>query len=183
MMLTLSWLWISWILSSMPGSSRLLDMIKSELSRIIKSNMAKLFISLCYTVKVDIDYSEELHAAHNSIPLAPHQMSVTEKNLSPYALECTHIIKGKKVRESTKLTWTFLLPQCYIVHAANLTLYLKLGMKLVCLHIMVAFQQFMFLETYIDFCTIKCTERKTKFHKWLFKAFSNSNVGQLIEQI
>ena len=38
-----------------------------------------------YILEVDLDYPEDLHESHNSFPLAPEQLTITEKMLSPYA--------------------------------------------------------------------------------------------------
>lgn len=38
-----------------------------------------------YILMVDLFYPEELHAAHNSFPLAPEQLEISEEMLSPYA--------------------------------------------------------------------------------------------------
>jgi hypothetical protein len=64
----------------------------------------------------------------------------------------------------------------------TLLIYLQLGMKLMHVHHIVTFKQSMYICTYINFCTTKCAESKTEFHKWLFKAFSTSNFGKFIEQ-
>ena len=38
-----------------------------------------------YILEVDLFYPEHLHEAHNSFPLAPEQLVITEAILSPYA--------------------------------------------------------------------------------------------------
>lgn len=38
-----------------------------------------------FILEVDLDYPEELHLAHASLPLAPHLMTITEENLSPFS--------------------------------------------------------------------------------------------------
>jgi uncharacterized protein YeeX (DUF496 family) len=135
-----------------------------------------------YILEVDLDYPPELHLLHNSLPLAPHRMHITEEHLSPYALECLLRIKGKVKHESHKLVTTFLPRRNYVVHAANLALYLQLGMKLVNIHRVLTFTQSDFLKKYIDFCTRKRAESTSESRKQLFKNFSNSNFGKFIEQ-
>ena len=43
-----------------------------------------------YILEVDLEYPKHLHESHNSFPLAPEHLTITEAMLSPYA-------KGKKV--------------------------------------------------------------------------------------
>jgi hypothetical protein len=38
-----------------------------------------------YILEVDLDYGEEKHEDHNSFPLAPERMQITDEMLSPYA--------------------------------------------------------------------------------------------------
>ncbi len=42
-----------------------------------------------YILEVDLYYPKNLHETHNSFPLAPEQLEINERMLSPYA-------KGKK---------------------------------------------------------------------------------------
>ena len=83
-----------------------------------------------FILEVDLDYPEELHLAHNSFPLAPHNMIITDRDLSDYSLKCYQAIYKKSRYVSKKLTATFLPRRRYLVHGLNLLLYLKLGMKL-----------------------------------------------------
>ena len=136
-----------------------------------------------YILSVDLDYPEPLHLAHNSLPLAPHRMVITENDLSPFAKKCLSELKGGAVKhKSEKLVSSFLPRREYVVHSANLSLYLSLGLKLRKIHKVLSYTQSTFLQTYISYCTSKRASSHSEFRKRLFKAFSNSNFGKFIEQ-
>jgi hypothetical protein len=134
-----------------------------------------------YILEVDLEYPPHLHLAHNSLPLAPHKMDITEDTISPFSRECLQQTRGKTVHQSSKLVSTFLPRVKYAVHAANLALYLQLGMKLVKVHRVLSFEQSNFLGKYIDSCTRRRAEAKTAFRKNIHKSFSNCNYGKFIE--
>ena len=134
-----------------------------------------------YILEVDLIYPQHLHLTHNSLPLAPHRMDIDESHLSDYAKRCLLELRGKTKHRSRKLVSSFLPRTKYVVHAANLALYLELGMELTHIHRVMTFEQSDFLRQYIDLCTRKRSEAKTTFKKNLFKLFSNSCFGKFIE--
>jgi DNA polymerase type B, organellar and viral len=134
-----------------------------------------------YIVECDMEYPEALHADHNSLPLAPHRMDITEQDLSPFSRSCLEKLRGdgKMKHRSRKLVSSFLPRMKYVVHAANLALYLQLGMVLTHVHRVLSFRQSLFLRSYINYCTTKRAEATSDFRKRLFKDFSNSNFGKV----
>jgi hypothetical protein len=134
-----------------------------------------------YIIECDLEYPEALHFEHNSLPLAPHRMTITEADLSTYSLECLKSISGKVKHKSRKLVSSFLPRKNYVLHAANLALYIQLGMTLQNVHRVMKFRQSLFLKQYIDYCTMKRAAATSDFRKRLFKDFSNSNFGKFIE--
>jgi hypothetical protein len=132
-------------------------------------------------LEVDLEYPQKYHLQHNSLVLAPHRMAINESHLSNFAKECLLQLRGTNHHSSEKLVSTFLPRKNYVVHAANLALYLELGMILTKVHRVLSFDQSNFLQEYIAFCTCKRAEAKSDFRKRLFKLFSNSNYGKFIE--
>lgn len=99
--------------------------------------------------------------------------------------DCHETLNGADETEryrSQKLGTTFNDRVRYVVHYENLKTYLKLGMKLVCVHRVLSFKQKPFLKKYIDFCTRKRIQSKTIFHKNLWNFFANANFGKFIER-
>lgn len=64
----------------------------------------------------------------------------------------------------------------------NLKTYIKLGMKLVKIHRVLAFKQSLFLKEYIDQTTNLRASAKSDFEKSLFKLMINANFGKFIER-
>ena len=129
-----------------------------------------------YFLEVDLEYPEDLHEAHNSYPLAPHELTITEEQLSPYAKECLKGVYGKRKHNATKLTATFLPRERYLVHALNLKLYLELGMKLKKIHRGIKFYQEDFIRPYIDMCTNKRKTAPTESLRNMYKVSFKSKV-------
>jgi hypothetical protein len=134
-----------------------------------------------YILEVDLFYPEDHHISHNSLPLAPHRMKISEKDISPFSKKCLQQLKATDKHNSQKLVSSFLQRKNYAVHAANLALYLELGMQLTHIHRVMTFEQSNFLQDYIKFCTRKRAQSTSEFRKRLFKLFSNSNFGKFIE--
>ena len=128
-------------------------------------------------------YPEKLHIPHNSAPLAPEQIELTENDLSPYSLECLSRLAKTKKHRSQKLTATFRDRVKYVCHGLNLKLYLELGMELVEVHRGVTFHQEPFIKPYIDMCANKRAAAKTKSDNMVMKLLSNSLYGKMIEGV
>ena len=132
-----------------------------------------------YILEVTLDYPKELHSEHSSFPLAPHHLEISEKMLSPYALNAMQVLTKKSKYKSHKLTSTFSRREKYVCHALNLKLYLEKGLKLVAIHRGISFRQTPFLKPYIDLCTGKRAASKTKSEKDLWKLLINSLYGKV----
>lgn len=134
-----------------------------------------------HVLLVDLDVPEHLHALFDSLPLCPERMTVTEGMLSPIGLSCLQQLKHVDTYKSVKLVTSLLPKTNYLIHEANLALYLQLGLVLTRLHSVIRFRQSTFLRTFIECCTEKRRNSSNEFRKMLFKLFSNSCYGKLIE--
>ena len=88
------------------------------------------------TLKVDLEYPEELHDLHNDYPLAPESMHITEQMISDYSKQA---LDGKKFTSYRKLVATLYDKKEYVIHARNLKFYLEKGMKLTKIHAVIGF--------------------------------------------
>lgn len=123
-----------------------------------------------FIIDCTLDYPEDLHADHNSLPLAPHQQTITGDMLSPYARAALAAQNRDFSKyKAKKLTSSFLRRERYVCHGGSLKLYLKLGMKLVAIHRIMAFTQEAFIRPYIEFCSKMRAESKTKTRSQTFK--------------
>ena len=132
-----------------------------------------------YILEVTLTYPKKLHRKHSSFPLAPHQLEINESHLSPFAKEALSETSGKSAYKATKLTSTFLPRVKYVCHGANLQLYLRLGMKLEKIHRGISFYQKSFIKPYIEMCTKRRAESKTKTRSTMWKGLSNSLFGKV----
>ena len=92
-----------------------------------------------------------------------------------------HSVLNTKPDKNEKLIGTFFDRHKYVLHAANLKLYTKLGMKIKKVHRVLIFHEKKFLEPYISFCTMMRGQAKNDFEKRMFKLLANSCFGKFIE--
>jgi len=136
-----------------------------------------------FILEVDLSYPDHLHLDHSSYPLAAQQFNIDLSMLSPYAKGCHEALKKEGMKyNAKKLTSTFLPRRNYVLHFANLQLYLHLGMKLEKVHRVLTFEQSNFLKPYIDYCTEKRMKSTSSFQGSVFKLLCNSLFGKFLEQ-
>ena len=130
-----------------------------------------------FFVEVDLVYPKEIHERTKSFPLCPQNIEITYNMLSPFQKQCLQNLSGKENYRQKKLTATFLPKQKIILHGLLLSLYLKLGMKLVKVHRCVRFKQESFLREWVDFCTCKRSNSEDAFGKKFWKDMVNIVFG------
>ena len=89
-----------------------------------------------YILEVDLHYPESFYELHNHYPLAPEKVMLTREMLSPYANSFPNdpILTEKLIPNLNDKTR-------YVCHYVNLKLYIRLGMKLKCIHRVLEFNQ------------------------------------------
>ena len=125
---------------------------------------------------MDIEYSRELHDAHNDYPLAPSNDIVKREELSAYAL---HLVEKFKIKslEQPKLIPNFRPKERYVVHYRNLQYYVKKGLRITKTHRILQFSQKPWLAEYITFNTSKRRAATSAFEKDFWKLMNNSVFG------
>lgn len=137
-----------------------------------------------YILEVDLEYPEELHETHKSLPLAPEQMDIVFDDLSPFAKSSLKHLRGElsaKRYKSSKLCSTLKNKNKYVVHYTTLNTYVRLGMKLKKIHRAMRFTQAPALAKYIKLCTEKRKLALTPIEKQIWKLTCNAVYGKLIQ--
>ena len=135
-----------------------------------------------YILCVDLIYPKHLHKDHQSYPLAPENMTITEDMISTYSKELLREL-GINFTESKKLILNVLDKKNYVCHYINLMMYVKLGLKIAKIHKILKFQQSKWIEKYISYNSKKRTEAKSDFEKSFYKYMVNSFFGKTMENM
>lgn len=122
--------------------------------------------SVGYIFEVDLHIPESLHDYFRDYPPCPDHMEISNDMRSPF-LE-NDIVKCKK------LVPTLYDKEKYVVHYRALQLYLRLGVQLVKVHRVLAFEQRAWLKEYIDFNTGLRAAATNDFDKSFYKLMNNS---------
>ena len=113
--------------------------------------------SIVYILKVDLEYSDQLHVLRNDYRLAPEKL-VIPYNMLPDYCKKNEDKYDTKVGGVKKLIPNLGNKTSYMVHYRNLQLYLSLGMKLTKIDKVLKFKQSDWMKKYIDYNT----EERTK---------------------
>ena len=113
-------------------------------------------------LEVDLEYPKELFKEHNDYPLAPERL---------------------KIGRVEKLVPNLWDKNKYVLHKKNLQLYLDLGLRLTKIHRGIKFQEFPWMQSYIELNTDLRTKGKNDFEKDFFKLMNNSVFGKTMENI
>jgi hypothetical protein len=121
-----------------------------------------------------------LHDEHNEFPLAPEVMCVKASMLSKYqrVLYSDIYDKGPSDSASPKFIANLYDKTKYVLHIANLQLYINVGLVLTSIHTVIQFKQSRWLKPYIDTCSELRSKSTDDFDKKRFKLLPNSVYGK-----
>ena len=120
-----------------------------------------------YILKVDLEYSDELHELHDDYPLAPEKLEITHNMSSKYFGYIADEYEIK-IGGINKLITYLGNKSKYVFHYRNLQLYLSLGMKLTKVRRILKFKQSDWLKQYIDFNTDERKNAANSAEKYFF---------------
>ena len=107
-----------------------------------------------FFLDIDFEYPKKLHQHHSNFPLAPHNYSIQNKDLSPKANELLDNLRSNpKSYKSEKLTTTLHGLQNYVVHSAILDFYISQGLVIKKINKALSFVSSNFLNVWIQHCT------------------------------
>ena len=96
---------------------------KFDVNSISKNNLVGCI------VKVDLEYSDELHVLHNDYPLGPEKLAIFYNIFSDYCKKFADEYEVK-VGDVKEIILNLGNKANYVLHYRNLQLYLSLGIKL-----------------------------------------------------
>ena len=122
-----------WAISQYLPSSGFKWLNKKEIDKFCLNSIECIFIeensSDGYILKVNLQYTDELHELQNDYPFDPEKREISDNILSNY---CSNIANryGIKIGGVNILVPNLGNKSKYVLHCRNLHLYLSLGMKL-----------------------------------------------------
>ena len=137
-------------------------------------------------IECDLEYPEDLHLKHESLPLCPESLDIFYPDLSTYSQDCLIKINGLKKAQkyhSTKLCGTFKKKIKYVTHFGNLKFYLEQGMTLTKIHRVLHFRQEAFIEPFITHISTRRALAKTEFEKTINKLIVNATFGKWLQDV
>ena len=101
-----------------------------------------------WILEVDLEYPEELHYAHNDCPLSLETEEVKLDQISEYQRRLM-VDLDLTMANTEKLALTLEDKEKYVVHYKNLQFYLRQGMRLKKVRLVIEFDQEPWMEPYI----------------------------------
>ena len=133
-----------------------------------------------WILEVDLEYSEELHDAHNDYPL--EKKVIRNEQMSEYQRRLMADL-DLTVPNTEKLVLMLEDKEKYVVHYKNLQFYLSQGMRLKKVHHVLEFYQEPWMEPYIRMNTEFRKQAKTDFDTDFYKLMKNSVFGKTMENL
>ena len=126
-----------------------------------------------WILEVELEYPAYLHDAHNDYP--PEQMSEYQRRLMAGI--------GLSMPDTEKLVLTLEDKEKYVTHYSNLQFYLRQGMRLKKVHLVIEFDQEPWMEPYIRMNTEFRKQAKNDFETDFYKLMNNSVFGKTMENL
>ena len=132
--------------------------------------------------EIDLEYPEELHAAHNDYPLASEKKVIKLDQMSEYQRQLMADL-DLTMPNTEKLVLTLEDKEKYVVHYKKLQFHLSQGMRLKKAHRLIEFDQEPWMEPYIRMNTEFRKQAKSDFETDFYKLMNNSVFGKTMANL
>jgi hypothetical protein len=140
-----------------------------------------------YVLEVDLEYPDEIHDTMNDYPVAVERKEVWYTELSDAQVELFEQNYGPRAKytayKTKKLLPTLEKKRNYAVHYLNLQLYVKLGVRVTCVHRVLQYSQSAWLAPYVVHNTKMRAAAKNGFEKKFRKGMINALYGKTVENV
>ena len=132
-----------------------------------------------YFIEVDLTYPKNIKEKTKKFPSAPVNKKFIPDKFSDYMKE----IKPNAYIQTEKLICDWSNKKNYLVHYRMLKFYLRHGMIVDKVHIVISFKQSRWLEKYINFNTQKRNQAVNDFENDFYKLLNNAFYGKTMENV
>ena len=132
-----------------------------------------------YFVEVDLIYPDKIKEKTIHFPFAPMNKKIIPDNFNDYKKK----IKPDTHIQSSKLICDWSDKKNYLVHYRMLKFYVRHGMIVDKVHVIISFKQSRWLEKYINFNTQKRNQAVNNFEKHFYKLLNNAFFGKTMENV
>lgn len=146
------------------------------------SNLPSNDSDIGYTLKVDLDYPQELHDLHNDYPFFPIHQEIKYNNLSQYQKKLLGENKTKNYK-SQKLITSLDDRKGLICDYRTLKQAMHHGLKLIKIHCAIKYEQKAWLKEYIELNTELRQQSTSELEKDFYKLMNNAVYGKTIENV
>jgi hypothetical protein len=131
-----------------------------------------------YLLIVDLHFPSSKCLYLSEMMLAPEHRVITEDQLSPYQLGLLERLEGTKKVKTSRLTASYHDRKDYLIHVANLQLFLSLGAQLKKIHAVFAFYQKRYGKKFMEDCLQKRAQSQNQLENMMWKLICNAIYGR-----
>ena len=132
-----------------------------------------------YFLEVDLIYPNNIKEKTKYFPFCPENKKINPNKYNEYMKS----IKPENYTKSKNLICDWIDKKKYLIHYRMLKFYVRHGMVVEKVHVIISFKQSRWLEGYISFNTQKRNKSKSEFEKDFFKLLNNAAFGKFLENV
>lgn len=135
-----------------------------------------------WVAEVKLLYPQQLHKLHDDYPAAPYKRAVSFDEISAHSKAVLQA-NSKKFHSDEKLLATLEERDHYVVHAAALREYVRLGLVVAEVYRVLCFDESPWLQPYVEHNALRRQQAANAFEKDHYKLLTNSIFGKTMENI